>query len=84
MEVKVCKHHQRGYCKFQEECHHHHENELCKFKSCAYKDCSKRHPKLCKYFRENDFCKYGKGCAYAHVEKVNKSEMFRMTEDFKI
>ena len=80
MDVKVCKHHQRGYCKFRRECQKHHENEICQERSGSSKDCRKRHPKVCKYFRESEFCKYGKGCAHAHVEQVNRSEIKIMTE----
>ena len=83
MDVKVCKHHQRGYCKFRRECQKHHENEICQVRSCSSKDCRKRHPKLCKYFGQRVFCKYGTGCAYAHVEIVNKSEIHILNEAIK-
>ena len=59
------------------------EIKFLKLKSCSSKDCRKRHPKVRKYFRESEFCKYGKGCAYAHVEQVNRSEIKIMTEVIK-
>ena len=79
----MCKHHQRGYCKFREECQKYHENETCEVKGCSSKDCRKRHQKLSKYFEQREFCKYGTGCAYAHVEIVNKSEIHILNEAIK-
>ena len=38
MKVEVCKHHQRGYCKFRKECQKYHENETCDVKGCSLKD----------------------------------------------
>ena len=78
MKEEVCKHK-----KFGGECSRYHERKICSFKSCNSKGCRKCHSNLCKYFREKEFCKYGRGCAYAHVEKVNKSEIVIMTTAIK-
>ena len=83
MEEEVCKHHQKGYCKFRRECQKYHEKEICKEKSCSSKECRKRHPKLCKYFGERRFCRYGKGFAYANFEEVKKNEVKIINEAIK-
>ena len=83
MEEEVCKHHPRGYCKFRGECQKYHENEICKEKSCSSKECRKGQPKISKYFGERGFCRYGKVCAYAHSEEVNKKEVKIINEAIK-
>ena len=35
MEQPVCKHNQRGFCKFGEECTKYHENEICRDEDVA-------------------------------------------------
>ena len=34
-----------------------------------------RHPRHCKYFEANEFCKQGEGCAYSHRKTVCKSDI---------
>ena len=75
MEQPVCKHNQKGFCKFGEECTKYHENEICRDERCCSNSCRKRHPRSCKYFRENGVCKFGQGCAYLHSETVKKTEI---------
>ena len=69
----VCKYNQRGHCKYKQECRNKHENKLCPEESkCKHKECSMRHPKLCRnYFREG-ICRYGGDCSYKHEKVINK------------
>ena len=64
--LPVCRHHQRGFCKHADKCHKHHVNEICSTIPCKDLNCTKRHPKKCKYFEENNFCKFNTKCAYSH------------------
>ena len=34
---------------------------------CKEKECHKRHPKVCKRFSNQKFCKFGTKCAYVHL-----------------
>ena len=72
MEVEVCTHHQRGYCKFQEECQKYHEHEICEVNSCFLKYCRRRYPKLCKYFRERECANTGKDALMHMLSKSVK------------
>ena len=83
MEGEVCKHNQKGYCKFGGEFQKFHENKICIIKGCSSKGCRKRHPTLCKYFRENNVCRYGEECAFLHIETVNKNEVKILSEDIE-
>ena len=50
--ANVCQHHKYGFCKFLDKCKYKHVNENCNDKSCEINDCEKRHPMLCRYFKE--------------------------------
>ena len=74
-EVAVCLYNQRGYCKFKQNCRKAHENKTCTEDSnCKQKDCPYRHPKLCRNFSEERYCRFGDDCAYKHKEEVNLSQ----------
>ena len=52
--------------------------------------CTKRHPKVCKYFAQQGMCKFNEDCAFAHkesniIKSMSKLEndMMKMKEDFK-
>ena len=60
-----CYHHDRGYCKFGEQCHYQHFREICQNRNCKLKECRKRHPKPC---RNGHQCKFYRSniCAFKH------------------
>ena len=60
-----CYYHNRGYCKFGAECHYQHFSESCPKPLCMDKQCSFRHPKMC---RNSKNCKFFKRqiCMYKH------------------
>ena len=62
----VCKFFKYGFCKFKSNCRKKHVLEVCDDKECNKSLCIKRHPRPCKYFDNNGFCKLGSICAYAH------------------
>ena len=59
MEGQVCRHFKYGFCKFKDEC-----KDLF---ACKAKVCNKRHPKVCKRFSLERFCKFGSNCVYLHL-----------------
>ena len=94
MEGKICKHYKYGFCKFQDYCQKEHvEGECNALHACKSKDCNKRHPKVCKRFAIDKFCKFGEECAYRHpqdkseeVQKLsarNKLEIDKLKEEVK-
>ena len=62
----ICKHFQTGFCKFRDQCRQRHEAGVCKSLNCSTKTCKMRHPKMCKFFALNQFCKFGENCCYRH------------------
>ena len=62
----ICLYNKFGHCKFGETCQKHHLKELCEIKSCETQSCSKRHPRICKYYYEYRRCKFGSYCSFSH------------------
>ena len=75
----VCKHFQTGFCKFADKCKRQHEKEICQTTHCSLKTCRKRHPKLCKFFSLNHFCKFGDLCCYKHLIAESQSTPHLLT-----
>ena len=71
MEEKVCSHDKYGHCKFGNQCKKHHYKKICQnLALCQNKDvCNKRHPKYCKRFKSDSFCRFENRCSYFHPEK---------------
>ena len=70
MEVEtVCIFNKFGFCKYGVTCRKKHEDLKCEDSSCEVFNCSKRHPKECKYYREFNRCKYNEYCRYEHKQK---------------
>ena len=76
MELEVCNYQKFGFCKFKEQCKKKHLKELCKDLSACVdpRSCHKRHPRGCKRYALEGFCRFGDGCGYHHKERLpNKS-----------
>ena len=71
---QVCKYFQCGYCKFGDKCRKHHVKEICPTQSCFNKLCTKRHPKLCNFFRVQQSCKFSDQCSYRHDTTIKKND----------
>ena len=63
----VCRYFKFGYCKFTDKCKYMHVKELCRNSSCEIKCCNLRHPKICKFFRDYNRCKFGEWCCFKHI-----------------
>ena len=50
-------------------CRKQHVKEICEEPSCDGKNCIKRHPKECKFFRNRGFCKFGEWCHFVHIAR---------------
>ena len=75
MKDQICQHHKYGYCKFQSQCQKRHVEGHCEaLGACQQKtSCNKRHPKACKRFTLEKFCKFGLDCDYAHLNSDNSN-----------
>ena len=73
--LKKCRYYNGGYCKFlKTNCHYFHPEEQCEVISCDQKDCSKRHPKICKYHNKQSKCRFKDKCLYRHDLHKNQSK----------
>ena len=75
---EVCLFDKFSFCKNGVRCTRIHLKEVCQNKECDYRKCRKRHPKPCRMFRLNGFCRFGTKCSYSHklpweMEDQNKS-----------
>ena len=68
----VCSRNKYGFCKFRNACRNQHIMEKCCIKQCEIHTCSRRHPKICKYFRDIGYCKFGEWCLFSHSIKNSK------------
>ena len=72
---------------YGDTCHFRHIDEICSEKNCNVFNCEKRHPKVCKFFREYHRCKFTTFCRYSHKvtdkdEKIKEIEI-KMDDIFK-
>ena len=74
----VCGFNKYGFCRYQERCRKYHERNLCENAHCVVKECLLRHPKMCKYLRDYDYCKFGEWCYFSH--KLSKKN-YNMNND---
>ena len=74
---EVCLFDKFAFCKNGVRCSRVHLKEVCLNRKCDYRKCNKRHPRPCRFFRDNGFCKFGPSCRYSHrvsseIEESNK------------
>ena len=64
-----CSHHNKGYCKFRDQCRYPHFFTICSKSVCRDINCQNRHPRICRY---GEACKFEvlKACAYKLSETV--------------
>ena len=74
MAITVCLHNKFGFCKYGEHCRKEHVEVVCENEECTVNECSKRHPRPCKYFREFGKCKFSEICAFSHNVSVDPIE----------
>ena len=70
------------FCKYKEGCTTKHLEDIwTDLSSCRKsKNCQKRHPRECKRYSLERFCRFGEGCAYHHKEQSKFLEESDITE----
>ena len=77
MTQAICFKNKFGYCRYSDSCRYKHVTLVCDEGQCDIQKCEKRHPKICKYYRDFRRCKFTVGCKYKHEnnqEKINNLE----------
>ena len=74
---EVCLFDKFSFCKNGVNCARVHLKEVCQERECDYRKCNKRHPRPCRSYRINGFCRFGTSCKYSHrqskeIEDQNK------------
>ena len=64
----VCQFNKFGYCRYKENCRKMHVDKLCDNPSCELSKCIQRHPKVCKWDRDLNRCKFYP-CKFTHIVK---------------
>ena len=66
-------------------CFRKHENAKCQNVQCCVRDCSLRHPRKCRYFKEYKFCKFGEYCRFDHeaFNSENDKEIMEIRRKLK-
>ena len=76
----ICKFNQTGFCKFREGCNKTHNNKLCeKTNDCTEESCKQRHPKDCKNFSKDGFCRHKDKFVYKHAQPHNNQDKLHDT-----
>ena len=82
MSLKVCLFNKFGYCKFGPTCFKNHVETECEKDHCEIRSCPLRHPKICRYFRDQGYCKFGEFCRFKHFNE-NKIYIDKISEMVK-
>ena len=72
----VCFFNKFGYCKFLDKCRKRHELRICENGNCEIKECSYRHPKECRLWKEFRMCKFGDYCYFNHKINDDRNDAF--------
>ena len=84
MTQAICFKNKFGYCKYQDRCFFRHVTIVCDDAKCDIFKCEKRHPKICKYYRDFGRCKFTLGCKYKHENPYAIFEKFeKILEELK-
>ena len=73
----VCQYFKFRHCKFSEKCRKLHVNEHCENLNCEIRNCNLRHPRICKFFREYNRCKFSDYCSFKHVKSSNSFNQYK-------
>ena len=75
MADEICQHHQFGYCKYEDRCVRTHIAVTCNSVPCLDSECSKRHPRRCRFFDMYGRCRFAEQCSYLHVSYRDQEAM---------
>ena len=68
---RVCSFNKYGFCKYSETCRNFHEKQICENSKCEVRKCPLRHLQLCKFYRDNGYCKFREFSYFSHKMKKN-------------
>ena len=68
MTGEICMFDKFGFCKERDNCEKTHLTEVCVQEECDARKCDNRHPRPCKYFQQNGYCKFKFNCKYGHKQ----------------
>ena len=82
MTQPICYKNKFGYCKYSERCFQRQVTLVCDDAKCEVFKCEKRHPKICRYYRDFRRCKFTVGCKYKHenqsIKKLDELKLIRI------
>ena len=77
---EVCLYDKFSFCKNGVKCMKVHLKEVCQNRECDYRMCNKRHPRPCRIFSINGFCRFGTSCRYSHRPSKEMEEQNKVIE----
>ena len=77
---EVCLYDKFSFCKNGVKCMKVHLKEVCQNRACDYRKCNKRHPRPCRIFSNNGFCRFGISCRYSHRPSKEMEEQNKVIE----
>ena len=80
-QQNVCRFFKYGFYKFEEHCRKMHVKEKCQNSKCEVKNCNLRHPKVCRYFRDYYFCKFGEYCCLKHLQPEHNDTIANLVKE---
>ena len=80
MTGEICLFNKFGFCNNGDRCKRIHLKEVCYSRECFYKDCDKRHPRPCRFFIQDGFCKFNFRCTYSHRLPKNVEDQIHKVE----
>ena len=67
----VCCYFKFGFCKYGTRCRRRHVEIKCELENCDARNCERRHPAECRFYRVYKRCKYGEYCVYEHINHID-------------
>ena len=80
MDKKVCIYEKFGHCRLRHDCKFYHPTDICKDDLCEVRNCSLRHPQMCKWFLNFGSCNFGDRCYFDHGKILEKMELRKRIE----
>ena len=63
---QICLFNKFGHCRFRDACRKRHISDICEINDCEISECSRRHPRECRYWNEYGRCKFSDFCSFKH------------------
>ena len=88
MRDRICVYEKFGFCRNGAGCKFTHPTLVCDDEKCNIKDCSKRHPQVCRFLTNYSHCKFGDTCKFLHkrkpVDTISNEEYKTLKEKYDI